>query len=158
MKPITGNRIQPGWVKHMPLNKIVARYTDGRMVKGSTQNFDIASGSFHVNPDPAANGSGGTQVLTVSKTAEVHLCHLKAVFFVTDYQGSPTYDELKAFSPNSPSGRRVKVIFKDGEELVGATLNYDPGALGFFVFPADPASNNRRVFVINAAVRNIVEA
>ncbi len=35
------------------------------------------------------------------------------------------------------TGRKVKVLFKDGEVLVGSTMGYDIKRLGFFLFPAD---------------------
>jgi len=40
----------------------------------------------------------------------------------------------------------------DGERLIGYTLGYDPRRPGFFLFPADPRSNNLRIIVVSAAV------
>lgn len=54
-----------------------------------------------------------------------------------------------------PVGRIVKVQFEDGEIMVGSTLEYDPKSQGFSLFPIDVASNNVRVFVVNAAVRRV---
>jgi len=47
------------------------------------------------------------------------------------------------------------VSFSDGEKLVGKTEGYNPQKLGFFVFPADPKSNNLRIFVITKNARFI---
>jgi hypothetical protein len=47
----------------------------------------------------------------------------------------------------------VEITFTDGETLVGSTLGYDPKRPGFFIFPADPESNNARVFALSKAVR-----
>ncbi len=35
------------------------------------------------------------------------------------------------------------------------TLNYGADAVGFFLTPCDPKSNNLRTFVINRAVRHV---
>jgi hypothetical protein len=49
----------------------------------------------------------------------------------------------------------MEVTFKDGEVLVGTTLGYDPSRPGFFIFPADPKSNNIRVFAVATAVKKV---
>jgi hypothetical protein len=73
---------------------------------------------------------------------------------VRDFGGRADYDERKKYaSEERPSGRIVEVTFNDGEVLVGSTLGYDPKRPGFFVFPADPKSNNARVFALSKAVR-----
>ncbi len=81
---------------------------------------------------------------------------LKALFFVRDFQGNPDYDERKEFDPKGQiSGRKVEVVFLDGEVLVGTTLGYEPKRSGFFLHPIDPKSNNIRVFVVCEAVHNV---
>lgn len=81
---------------------------------------------------------------------------LKAIFFVKDFDGNYTYDERKKyFEGEKPSGRKIEVTFRDGEVLVGTTLGYDPNRPGFFVFPADPKSNNLRVFAVSSAVKKV---
>ena len=45
--------------------------------------------------------------------------------------------------------------FRDGEVLVGTTLGYDPKRPGFFFIPADPKTNNLKVFAIAAAVSKV---
>jgi hypothetical protein len=52
-----------------------------------------------------------------------------------------------------PHGRKLEVTFLDGEVIVGSTLNYRPEGLGFFLCPADPRSNNLRIFVVCGSVR-----
>ena len=125
--------------------KIVARYLDGRMIKGFTQDFAPNKPSFHIFSTEAANSAD---------KAEILLRDLKAIFFVKDFAGKPDYDDRKQYTPGErPSGRIVEVTFNDGEVLVGSTLGYDPKRPGFFVFPADPKSNNARVFAMSKAVR-----
>jgi Family of unknown function (DUF6982) len=36
--------------------------------------------------------------------------------------------------------------------LIGYTPGYDSRRTGFFLFPADPRSNNLRIFVVSGAV------
>ena len=49
-----------------------------------------------------------------------------------------------------PKGR-----FVDGELVCGYTMAYSPGREGFFVVPADSASNNIRIYVVSAAAAEI---
>jgi len=126
------------------LNQIVARYQNGSVLKGFTTDFRADKDTFHVT-------SGGT---LGEKPVDVRLADLKALFFVRDFTGRPEYNEAKTFDASRPlSGRKIRVVFKDGEELVGVTQGYQPGRPGFFVTPADPDSNNLRCFVVASAVR-----
>lgn len=127
--------------------KIVARYLDGKMVKGYTQDFAPNKPRFHLSPGEAQASS---------EIVEVFLRELKAVFFVREFAGKSDYNERKHYIPEErPSGRVVEVTFVDGEVLVGSTLGYDPKRPGFFIFPADPRSNNARVFVSSQSVRAV---
>jgi hypothetical protein len=127
--------------------KIVARYLDGKMAKGFTQDFAPNKSLFHLFPDETS---------ALNESVEVFLSELKAIFFVRDFVGRPDYDERKHYGPGErPSGRVVEVTFTDGEILVGSTLGYDPKRPGFFIFPADPRSNNARIFVSSKSVRKV---
>jgi len=128
-------------------NKIVARYQDGRMLKGSTSDFMPNKEIFHVVPVDAPAGS---------KPLDVLVKDLKALFFVKDLAGTGHAEEKKDFDPSKPvAGRKIKVVFKDGEIMVGATQGYQPGRPGFFVVPADQKSNIERFFVVTAATREV---
>jgi hypothetical protein len=129
-------------------NKIVVRYLDGRVLKGTTADFLPAKPAFHVVPSPQSG--------TAIEVVEVRLADLKALFFVRDFSGDPAYDEVKAFAAGvSVQGRRIEVTFKDGETLVGTTTGYQPDRAGFFLVPADPHSNNERCFIVAAAVKAV---
>ena len=81
---------------------------------------------------------------------------LKALFFVQDFGGNAQYNERKNYEDEEkPQGRKVEVTFTDGEVLVGSTMGYDPNRPGFFLFPADPKSNNRRIFAVSSAVKAV---
>jgi hypothetical protein len=129
----------------MEPSKIVARYYDGRTLKGTTQNFFPNKSIFHVNRH---GGTGPGDVI------EVSLEDLKAIFFVRDFTGNAKHVERKQLAPGERSqGRLMEVTCKDGEVIVGTTTGYDPKRPGFFLFPIDPSSNNARVFMVNSAVR-----
>lgn len=126
--------------------KVVARYINGKRVKGLSQDFFPNKDHFHVSP--ADNPS--------AEKVEILLKDLKAVFFVRDFAGNYQYDERKEYiQGDKPSGRKIEVTFKDGEVLVGTTLGYEPNRPGFFLFPADPKSNNIRVFAVTTAVKKV---
>jgi len=126
--------------------KVVARYIDGRVAKGLSQDFFPNKDRFHIYPADKAS----------SETIEIFLKELKAVFFVRDFVGNFQYDERKEYvEGDKPSGRKIEVTFKDGEVLVGTTLGYDPSRPGFFLFPADPKSNNVRVFAVTTSVKKV---
>ena len=128
-------------------NKIVARFADGRILKGSTADFVPAKDHFHVSAAEALPGSKPVRVL---------MGELKALIFVKDFAGNPLHEESKEFSPErSSAGRRIRVVFKDGEVMVGTTLGYQPGRPGFFLVPVDPASNMERCFVVASATETI---
>jgi hypothetical protein len=129
----------------MVQNKIVVRYQDGRLLKGSTTDFFPNKETFHVVPVDAQAGA---------KPVEVFVRDLKAVFFVKDFIGNPSYNDNKEFPSSKPVvGRKIKVTFKDDEVLIGTTQGYQPGRAGFYVVPADPNSNIDRFYVVTAATR-----
>ena len=121
---------------------IVARFTDGKTLKGTTHDFAPDKDVFHVYVD----GDESKPAATIRVGA------LKAVFFVKTYQGNRYHVEDKSFRPGNEPGRRIKVTFKDKEEIAGFSTGSLAGRVGFFVLPADPASNNARIFIVHAAV------
>ena len=126
--------------------KVVARYIDGRLIKGLSQDFFPNKDRFHVYSAGKTSG----------EAVEVWVKELKAVFFVRDFGGNAIYDERKEYlQGDKPSGRKIEVTFKDGEVLVGTTLGYDPNRPGFFLFPADPKSNNIRIFAVTSALKKV---
>jgi hypothetical protein len=126
--------------------KVVARYTNGMVLKGFTQDFLPNKDRFHLHPAEKASG----------EAKEVLIKELKAIFFVQDFAGDPQYKERKNYTEGEkPTGRKVEVTFKDGEVLIGSTLGYDPSRPGFFIFPVDVKANNIRVFVVSSAIKNV---
>ena len=75
---------------------------------------------------------------------------------VREFDGDAGYSEKKEFT-GPLTGRRIEITFADGEIILGSTLTYRPEreGHGFFIKPADPQSNNIRIFVVMDAVRHV---
>jgi len=129
----------------MGATRVVARYTDGRVIKGFTQDFFANKDRFHLILDDNR------------RTVEVPVQRLKAVFFVRDLSGNSQYQERKRYlQGENPGGVKLEMTFVDNEVLVGSTPpGYGPKRQGFFLTPADPESNNLRVFVVASAVKGV---
>jgi hypothetical protein len=129
------------------MNKVIARYADGRLAKGTTADFFPTKDLFHVS---LVNVPAGT------KPVEINTKDLKALFFVKNFEGDSQHVESNTFDPeHPPAGRLIKVIFQDGEVLVGTTTGYQPKRSGFFIVPVDVDSNIERCYVIVTATREI---
>jgi hypothetical protein len=126
--------------------KMVAHFSDGRIRKGYCQDFFPNKPVFHLI---GSNAEGAQE------PEEILVADLKALFFVNSFAGNPDYKERKEFDQgDSPKGRKVEVIFADGEILHGSVLGYSSKEPGFFLFPVDPKSNNLKLFVVNASVKD----
>ena len=123
--------------------KVIARFRDGHLVRGYTTDFHPAKPHLHLSAEPH---SRDTLVLQLSQ--------LKALFFVRDFTGDQTRVDRQEFG-SAPQGRKVAITFNDGETLLGSTLGYRGEGNGFFVHPADPRSNNLRVFVAPGATQQV---
>ena len=129
------------------MNKVVARLTDGTTHKGLTSDFSPMKDVFHLIE---ANAAPGDPPLTV------RIPQMKALFFVKDLIGDPDYVEKKEFDDSCPlEGRPIKVVFKDGEVLVGTTTGYNPSRPGLFLTPADPGSNIERCYIVAASTQEV---
>jgi hypothetical protein len=71
----------------MELNKVVARYINGRVTKGLKQEFFPNKDRFHLHLTDKPSG----------EAVEVLVKELKAVFFVRDFGGDYQYDERKSY-------------------------------------------------------------
>jgi hypothetical protein len=123
--------------------KVVARFRDGRLVRGYTADFHPSKPQLHLSAEPHSND-----------TLFLHLSQLKALFFVRDFAGDQMRVDRQEFGL-APQGRKVAVTFNDGEILLGSTLGYRGEGNGFFVHPADPRSNNLRVFVAPGSTQQV---
>ena len=125
----------------METNKVVARFKDGSIMKGKTNDFFPNKTSFHLE-----TLSGDTQKIEVEQ--------LKAFFLVKDFEGNKDYNE-DYNDEITGAGRKISVKFSDGESIIGYTLGYSPDRLGFYMTPADLKSNNERIFVVTSASEKV---
>jgi hypothetical protein len=127
------------------VNKVAIRFKDGRVLKGRTHDFNPGKPLFHLHTE----GS--------SPAIDVKVEDLKAVFFVKDFEGRPQYSDVKIFPERLPTskGRKIAVLFNDGELITGFTLAYDANRPGFFMMPTDERSNNDRIYVVKSAVKDV---
>lgn len=127
-------------------NKVVARYLDGRVLKGVTRDFSPNRVSFHIE----AHGTG--------EMVELRCRHLKALFFVRSLDGDSSRQDLRGFvegPAETAQGRKIAVRFRDDEFVCGYTLSWSPDRDGFFLFPSDSGSNNQRIYVITASTDEV---
>jgi len=136
---LEGNRACTETPKSTDLrNKAVVAFLDGRRLKGYIYNFSAQKDRFRLFLEQDTLQREGT---------DVQMKDLKAIFFARDFVGNSEYTESKTLTGQN-QGRKAEVTFRDGEKLVGTTDAYNPQKTGFFLVPADPRSNNLRVFVI----------
>lgn len=125
-------------------HKLVAKFLDGRTLKGSTYKLDPDRKGFYmipINPEP-----GHEEVF-------VEFAQLKAVFYVKDFDGRFVPEEIT--EEFVPEGHEITVKFKDGEVIKGFALHYDEKKPVFFVDIPDPNDNNYVVLVNRAATEEV---
>jgi hypothetical protein len=127
------------------LNKVVVGFLGGSRLKGYAYDFSPVKDSFNLLPqENPLQGQG----------IKVEMKDLKAVFFVREFIGKQEYFESQVPGARL-HGRKIEVTFRDGEKIVGKTEGYNPQRPGFYVFPADPKSNNIRIFVVTRNTRQV---
>jgi hypothetical protein len=124
---------------------VVARYQDGRVLKGTSLDVDPNRLIFHLRP---ADGPA----------IQVNLSDLKALFFVRNLNGDAARDDQQILDPDDPRSRGSAIVrlgFADGETITGLTIAWPPRKQFFFVVPVDTGSNNVRILVNRDAVTAI---
>jgi hypothetical protein len=125
--------------------KVVAHYKDGRTLRGLTQDFQPGAESFHLLP---SEGGG--------MPATVRIEDLKALFYVKEWGAARrSVERARNFARESSLGKKSVVEFTDGEKIWGYSEGYSKEHQGFVFYPADPAENNVRIYVVNSAVKDI---
>ena len=126
--------------------KVVIRYINGQLLKGTTIDLFPNKDRFHVTPMDKP----------LDNPVEVIVNKLKAVFVVRDFKGVPQYNERSGYPEgNKHYGSLLEVTFSDGEVLLGSCMSFDLKRQGFFISPTDPKSNNLRIFVVCSALKRI---
>ena len=121
---------------------VVARFVDGRVLKGTTHDFAPNKTEFRLYE----RGDERSRAVAVSVGS------LKAIFFVKSFEGDSSHQVNYSFERAGGQGRKMRVRFNDGELMAGLTMGYNAKKQGFFLIPADPHGNNHRVYVLNSAV------
>jgi hypothetical protein len=124
---------------------VVARYQDGRVLKGTSLDVDPNRLIFHLRP---ADGPA----------IQVNLSDLKALFFVRNLNGDAARDDQQILDPDDPRSRGSAIVrlgFADGETITGLTIAWPPRKQFFFVVPVDTGINNVRILVNRDAVTAI---
>jgi hypothetical protein len=136
-------------------DKVVARFKDGRVLKGHVNDFD--PNAVEVIFFELENG----------KELRIPIDELKALFFVHSLEGDPKYRERKVFGISERIGHKIYMRFTDGESMLGfvkGDVPWEKGfyrsspenrSSGFFMAPVDSGSNNIKIFVIASAIRDI---
>ena len=126
---------------------IVAHLKNGKVIKGVSLDVDAQKPRCHLKTE-----SG--------KTEEIALADAKALFFVKSAEGRKEHQESKDVVPGDSrlvGTRRVRVVFADGEEIIGLMNRYPPITNYFYMLPIDLESNNIRILVNRAAVKGMAE-
>ena len=132
-------------MKMVTQQKIIGRFKDGSVKKGTVQNFSPNNVSFYL-------------LTSDGQTLVVKMEELKAVFFVKDYLGNKLRKDINKISRSNiqaGAGRMIKVTFSDDEMIVGYSTGYSSNRQGFFMIPADKGGNNERIYVITSATKKI---
>ena len=136
-------------------DKVVMHLLSGEVLKGTLTRFSSTASTAQINPSEG------------SDLKEVDFNEVKAIFIVKSYTGNKEYRERRTFGLAKGTGKRVMVRFKDGEILLGKIKRSFPvqggslavlsqgGEKGFTIHPADPQSNNTKVFVVFSALIDV---
>ena len=125
----------------MKINKVVVKFKDNKLSKGTTNDFFANRSKFHLKKK-----SGDLVNISIED--------LKAIFFVKDFEGNKNH-RYKYDDKITGVGRKIKVKFFDGETMEGFTLGYSSDRQGFYLTPADLKGNNERIFVVKSATEKI---
>lgn len=120
--------------------------------------FDRESIAGFVSPQ-AWLTAGGVEVLTpAGAIATVPFGEIKVVCFVKEFDGEGWGTERRLFASRPKTeGLWVRALFRDNDFLEGILPNelLQLDAYGYLLAPPDASSNNQRVFVPRAALKEM---
>ncbi|MBI4463382.1 MAG: hypothetical protein HY647_01650 [Acidobacteria bacterium] len=123
--------------------QVVIAQLNGKRSRGYAFDFSPMRDRCRIFPSATASSDQGEMV---------ELKTLKAIFFLNE----PSGEQPTAAQPSSAShGRKIEVMFSDGERMQGTTEGYSRERQGFFMIPEDPSGKILRIFVINANVKQV---
>ena len=135
-------------------HNVVVHLSDGTRRKGVADAFDPARASFLLKEvDLAGN---------MVAVHDIDLQNVHAAFFVRDLalmrSSRHTYRDAPVTPPRLAFGKRIRVTFTWGEVMDGMSYDYDPRAVGFYLYPLGPlnrAYNIEKVFVARKATARV---
>jgi hypothetical protein len=120
--------------------------------------FDREPLRGYINPQSWLT-EAGLELLSPEGTLSVVPYHdVKLVCFVKDFEGDSILHEKRLFSSRpKTAGLWVRAQFRDNDFLEGVMPNNLLGVErhGFELVPPDPSTNNQRVFVPRAALKEL---
>src|ERR1041384_3138839 len=133
--------------KKMHGSQIVAHLIDGTIVKGTSLDVDPKRPTCHLRPE-------------AGEAVEIALADVKALFFVKSWSGESGRNDAK--QPVTGDSRLlgaklVRVVFADGEEIVGLMNRLPPLTPHSSILPIDPHSTHIRSLVNGAAIKAMAE-
>ncbi|MCZ6696361.1 MAG: hypothetical protein O7A63_07470 [Acidobacteria bacterium] len=133
---------------------MVAHFKDGQIRKGFSRDFNPTRESFHLLRREGE----------IASSEEIQVEELKALFHVKTWGRKDQHRGVVSSFPDDAtppsSGDTLSMIktvleFYDGEKIFCYSDDYDPARSGFYALPADPADNNRKIYVVNSSLINI---
>ncbi len=115
------------------VNRVTVHTLDGRVLRGTLTDSDLEAAELKLD-----TGTPGQAIAL--PTADV-----KAIFFML----------APGETPPAAQGKRVRVAFRDGRQVAGISPDYQEGGLGFFMIPVDTRTNTGRIWVYQAAVKQV---
>ncbi len=114
-------------------HRVVIHTADGQVKRGTV--CDVALDGPDLLLQPQAGGAAE------SLPAE----RIKAIFFML----------AAGEAPPAPTGKKVRVTFRDGRQVAGFSPDYLPERAGFFMIPVDTRTHTARIWVYRTSVRQV---
>jgi hypothetical protein len=138
--PLFGTGYQPWW--GWSEIRLISRH--GRLMRGYTRGFHMAAPAVNLWPSRDASDRD---------RQAVPLSHIRTITFVRDLDEEGRL--LFCPSPDDQSLHPVEVTFRNNDVMRGATTGYEPGQMGFWIFPPAQDLDQVRVFAVSSSVREI---
>jgi len=110
-------------------DQVVVRFLTGKALEGRLLQFDSDDGILKIHVG--------------DQNFDVDCSELKAIFFLRQ-SGTAALSEKGL----KPGGKKIRVAFQDGEEIIGYSYALQPHRQGFFLFPIHRDDRNEKVYVI----------
>lgn len=124
-------------------HKMVVRFSGGETMSCFGDNFIPGEKEMMVK-------DLDERIHTIDLNSVKMVCFVR--HFVTDSQNTHRMPEKMLFQ--AVPGRKVRIVFQDGEVLEGITSVRNKPSVGFFLTPLNPNSNNINIYANPAAIKS----